>query len=113
VSFSPKLDRRLDLEDRVETPDGSGGFDVSWTKLGSLPAEVISRTGRERFIGGKGVSSLAYRITVRAAPEGAASRPKPDQRFRDGGRIYSILAVAESNKSDLYLYCWAEEGKGE
>ncbi len=97
----------------METPDGSGGFQLSWQKLGSLPAQVLSRSGRERLIGGRAVSSMAYRITVRAAPVGASSRPKPDQRFRDGARIYGIVAVSENNKSDLYLDCWAEEGAGE
>lgn len=113
MSFTPKLDRRLDLEDRVETPDGSGGFTVSWAKLGTLPAQVSVRSGRERPIGERNVSSVSYRILVRAAPVGAAARPRPDQRFRDGARFYSIVAVAENNTSDLYLECWAEEGKGE
>jgi len=111
VTFAPKLERRLDLEDRVVTPDGSGGFTTSWQTLGTLPAQLIARTGRERFIGGRVVSGTGFRITVRAAPDGAPSRPKPDQRFRDGDRIYAIQAVAENNKSDLYLDCWAEEGK--
>lgn len=97
----------------METPDGSGGFELSWVKLGTLPAQVLSRSGRERLIGGREVSSMAHRIIVRAAPVGAASRPRPDQRFRDGTRIYGIAAVSENNKSQLYLDCWAEEGMGE
>jgi len=113
VTFAPKLNRRLDLEERVVTPDGSGGFSTAWQKLGTLPAQLLARSGRERFIGGRVVSGTSFRITVRAAPFGAVSRPRPDQRFRDGARTYAILAVAESNKSDLYLECWAEEGKVE
>ncbi len=112
MTHPPHLDRRLDLEDRVTTPDGAGGFEISWVKLGVLPAQVVSRSGRERLIGGRSVSTTAFKITVRAAPFGSVSRPKPDQRFRDGARTYAILAVAENNRSDLYLDCWAEEGTG-
>ena len=110
MSFQPTLNRRLDLEDRVVTPDGAGGFTVSWSKLGVLPATVRPRTGTERTIGGRTVSRTGFRITVRAAPVGAPSRPKPEQRFRDGTRVYDIRAVSENSESALYLDCWAEEG---
>ena len=62
------------------------------------------------MIGGKFSSEVNFRVLVRAAPQGAPSRPKPNQRFRDGERCYGILAVAESPKSDLYLDCWVKEG---
>ncbi len=110
MSFQPSLNRRLDLEDRVMIPDGAGGFAVSWSKLGTLPAMIRPRTGSERSIGERTVSRTGFRITVRAAPDGAPSRPKPEQRFRDGTRVYDIRAVAENSESALYLDCWAEEG---
>lgn len=113
MTFPLRLDRSLDLEERVSTPDGAGGFDVTWQRLGTHWAQVVPRSGKERSVGGRVVPSNAYRIFLRAAPVGAPSRPRPEQRFRDGTRVYSILAVAECNNHNQYLECWAEEGKGE
>jgi head-tail adaptor len=55
---------------------------------------------------------MGYRITVRAAPQGAPSRPKPSQRFRDGARIFSIDAVTESDPGGRFLVCFATEEEG-
>ena len=110
MSKQPHLSRKLVLEDRVQTPDGAGGFTVSWVPLGELWADMRATRGNERVIGRRTVPSLAWRIRVRAAPVGAASRPKPEQRFVEGTRVFTILAISELAGSDLYLDCWAEEG---
>ncbi|MEM9550011.1 MAG: phage head closure protein [Pseudomonadota bacterium] len=106
---SPRLTRPLELESRVTTPDGAGGFTDAWATLGTLWAEVNARSGTERREAGQAVSSMSYRITVRGAPQGAPSRPRPDQRFRDGTRIFAIRAVAEADPSGRYLTCFADE----
>ena len=105
----PVLNRLLTLEEPVRSPDGAGGFAVTWTALGSLWAEVRPGTGRERAGRGATMSRVPVKIAVRAAPVGAASRPKPEQRFRDGARVFHILAVAEADPAARYLVCHAEE----
>lgn len=105
----PVLNRKLSLEEPVRAPDGAGGFIQSWQALGTLWGEIKPRTGRERASGMATVSSIAFRITVRAAPDGAPSRPKPDQRFRDGSRIFRIVAVTEADLGAQYLTCFAQE----
>jgi len=55
------------------------------------------------------LSTVPYRITVRAAPVGAPSRPKPEQRFRDGERVFRIQAVTEDEEAGTYLVCFARE----
>jgi len=107
---APRLNRTLTLQERQMTPDGQGGFDVAWVTLGHLPAAVDARSGRERFGGERVSSSISTRITVRAAPIGATSRPSPQQRFLEDTRIYAIRAVGEADVDGLYLECWAEEG---
>ena len=106
---APLLNRRLVLEDVVQTPDGSGGFSEDWVALGVLWGEVVAGSGRE--IAGEfvTVSSVPYRITVRGAPVGQQSRPKPDQRFRDGSRLFLIKAVTERDPKAHYLICFAIE----
>ncbi|MCK0143403.1 phage head closure protein [Aliiroseovarius sp. F20344] len=105
----PVLNRKLLLEEPVRTADGAGGFTTSWQTLGQVWAQVKPGSGRERAAGFATVSSIAFRITVRAAPDGAPSRPKPDQRFRDGSRIFRILAVTEADAGAQYLTCFAQE----
>ena len=98
------------LEAREPQPDGSGGFAVAWVPLGTLWADVAARGGREDFIGGQARPRARYRIVVRAAPVGAASRPRPEQRFREGARVFDILTVAEHDGRGAYLEILAEEG---
>jgi head-tail adaptor len=49
-------------------------------------------------------------VLVRAAPAGAASRPRSDQRLREDGRVFSILTVTEHDTGGRYLEIIAEEG---
>ena len=102
----PRLSRQLVLEDPQRSSDGSGGYSETWIALGTLWAEVKALTGR---VTGDSLSLQRYRITLRASPEGAASRPRPDQRFRDGSRLYRIDAVAEADPDARYLTCFAVE----
>ena len=103
------LNRQLVLEAPTRVADGAGGFGQTWAVLGTLWADVAARTGREVTDGTAQLSSTRYRITVRAAPYGAASRPKPEQRFRDGARVFQIEAVADRDPSGRYLTCYATE----
>lgn len=105
----PRLNRRLVLEAPERIADGSGGFHEGWTQLGVLWAEVTARTGRETAQTGAPISRVGYKIIVRGAPFGALQRPEPEQRFRDGARIYTIQAVAERDLEGRYLTCFAEE----
>lgn len=107
--MAPKLTRRLVLEEPQRTPDGAGGYAVAWVELGTLWAEVRAGTGREKAVEHLTVSALPVRITVRAAAQGAPSRPRPEQRLRDGARLYRIQAVTESDADARYLVCFAIE----
>src|SRR6056297_1513239 len=103
------LNRQLVLEAPERVADGAGGFTEAWMGLGTLWAELVARTGRERSGESAPVSATGYRITVRAAPEGAAMRPRPGQRFREGTRVFRIEAVAERDAGARFLVCFAEE----
>jgi head-tail adaptor len=103
------LSRALTLEEATEQPDGAGGFVLVWATIGTLWAEVLPGTGRDTAGEEVVLSTVPYRITVRGAPQGAASRPKQGQRFRDGNRVFSILAVTERDESARYLVCFVRE----
>ena len=103
------LNRPLSLEGVVRLADGSGGFTESWATLGTLWAEVVPGSGRDVAGEEAFFATVPYRITVRAAVQGAPSRPKPDQQFRDGGRVFLILAVTERDPEGHFLMCFARE----
>lgn len=105
----PRLNRRLTLESPERVPDDAGGFVESWTALGVVWAEVTARTGREAVSSGAAVSLVPYTVVVRGAPVGHPERPRPEQRFRDGTRIFHIRSVAERDPESRYLICMADE----
>ncbi len=105
----PCLNRRLVLETPARIADGAGGYSETWDALGAVWADVTSRSGRDAASGGVSVSLQAFAVIVRAAPEGSAERPRPDQRFRDGKRILSIQTVAERDLQGRYLTCLVQE----
>ncbi len=105
MSRRPNLSRRLLLEGPSRAPDGAGGVTESWVPLGIVWGEVLPRTGRDTG----GLSHLGVKITVRAAPQGAPSRPTPSHRFRDGDRVFTIDAVTERDPEGRFLTCFATE----
>jgi head-tail adaptor len=106
---APRLNRQLLLEAPDQVSDGAGGFAQVWVPLGHLWADVQARTGRETAQSGAPISTMTYRITVRAAPYGTPERPEPQQRFREAARIFVINAVAEDGSDGRYLTCFATE----
>lgn len=105
----PQLNRSLVLEGPTKMADGAGGYRRLWEPLGVLWAELKAGTGREVGMASATVSRVPYRITVRAAPYGAPSRPTVGQRFRDGSRIFNINAVAEQGVHAQFLTCHVDE----
>lgn len=103
------LNRLLVLEQLVRTADGAGGFAKTWSPVGSLWAEILPGAGRDA--GGEEVTlaSVPYRITVRGATQGSPRRPLPEQRLREGSRVFNILAVTERDPQGHYLVCFARE----
>lgn len=106
---APKLTRRMVLETHVRDDDGAGGFVDHWLELGTLWAEVRPGAGRESEGPGIPMGRVLYRIVVPAAQVGSLARPRPDQRLREGARVFQILAVSEHDARGAYLVCICEE----
>ena len=105
----PRLRTALVLEAQERVSDGAGGFVDGWVALGTVWAEITAQAGRETAHQGAPVSRTGYRIVLRGAPFGSPDRPKPEQRFRDGARIFAIRAVAERDGAGRYLTCHCDE----
>ena len=105
---APSFNRKLILEAPNRSSDGAGGFTEAWSPLGIIWGEVLPRgSGREVE-----ASEVKLKITVRAAPQGAPSRPTAAMRFRDVDRIYRIEAVTEAKAAGRYLVCFVKEEVG-
>lgn len=107
--MTPDLNRSLVLEAPAQVADGAGGFTQTWTTVGTLWGEITAGSGRDPAGVEITLASVPYRITVRGAVVGSPRRPLPQQRFRDGTRIYHVLAVTERDPDALYLTCFARE----
>lgn len=103
------LSRPLDLEERVMVPDSAGGLSETWAVRGTLWADLRPRTAGSTEGEAASLSRSLWTITVRASPYGSPSRPVAGNRFRDGRRPFSILAVQEADPSARWLLCMAEE----
>lgn len=104
-----RLNRQLILEAPERLGDGAGGYVKSWTALGTLWGQVTAGAGREVAGATAPLSRVPYKIVVRAVPVGTDARPKADQRFREGTRVFRILSVAEDDRNGRYLMCSAQE----
>jgi head-tail adaptor len=109
VTVWPRLDRALVLESPERVPDGAGGFSTVWTVLGTLWGHVRAGAGRLEAAEQVTLSTLTFRIYVRAAADGDARRPRPEQRFRAGGRLFRVQAVTEAPDMPGLLVCFATE----
>ena len=105
----PKLSRLLALETSITQPDGAGGYSTEWHILGQLWAAVDVASGKATSGETSPITRLSYTIIVRASPEGAASRPRAGQRFREGQRLYQIKTVKQADGRVHYLSCFATE----
>jgi len=103
------LNRRLILEEKVQTADGAGGFAETWVPLGTVWADIRAGSGGAGEVDHLRQSQTSIAVTVRAAPFGAPSRPKPGQRFAEGIRLFEIHAVVERDPQARTLECLCTE----
>lgn len=106
---APRLTVPLVLESPERMADGMGGYRMIWKPLGVLYGGMRAGSGSERQAEVGAESIVAWCITVRAAREGDPRRPRPEQRFRMGARVFRIEAVAEADPAGLWLNCIARE----
>lgn len=106
---APRLDRRMVLESPQRVSDSAGGFALTWAVRGVLWAALVPGAGREAVGVEVRAAQVPYRITVRGAPVGSDARPRPEDRLRDGGRVFTLLAVTEADPRGQYLTCFARE----
>jgi SPP1 family predicted phage head-tail adaptor len=91
-----KLNRRLVLEVPLETADGSGGVTRSYAAVATLWAQVEPVAARGDVDAAALGAVITHRIQVRYNPDITLRH-----RFRDGARIFRIVAMRERAKRFL------------
>lgn len=107
---TPRMTIRLTLEQQISAPDGAGGETEDWVVVADHHAALTVRGATEGESGARRFGAVTYKAIIRYVAHGAADRPRPDQRFRDGERIFNILGVADADDRRQWLTCWLEEG---
>src|SRR5690606_21688709 len=93
-----KLNRRLTLEAPTENDDGAGGVTRSYAAVGKLWASVEPRSGRGAVAAGALGATASHRIVIRY--DAAVT---VDHRFREGGRVFLIVALRERHRRFLEI----------
>ncbi|MBI3433533.1 MAG: phage head closure protein [Proteobacteria bacterium] len=83
-----QLNRRLILEEPLETPDGAGGVARAYGALTTLWAQVTPLAARGEFAADAFGASITHRITIRARDDVTTRH-----RLREGTRIYRIAGL--------------------
>jgi SPP1 family predicted phage head-tail adaptor len=106
-----RMDERVTLQRRVETPDGAGGVTRAWADLAVNPvvwAHVGAKGGREGLNEGRIDATRAVVFTI-------WNRTDVDETCRIlwGGSAFNIRAVLRASSREAKLAIEAERGVAE
>lgn len=92
------------LEEPVETPDGQGGFSVTWTERASVWALLEPVGGRVELFADRAAVLSTHRIWLRHRED-----VKPGQRLRRDTRSFRIDQAEDADGTRRYLIVKATE----
>lgn len=105
TKFRPgNLRHRLVLEQLAETSDGGGGFTQSWTEVAELWAAIRPISGSEQVESGRMAGTITHELVLRYR-----TGVVPAMRFRNGARVFQVLAVINVDERGVWLKCLCEE----
>jgi SPP1 family predicted phage head-tail adaptor len=99
-----QLRTEMMVQNAVETPDGSGGFAVTWADVAVVWAAVEAVSPRTESFGARQIDEASHRVTIRFRPD-----VKPGQRLVRTGIPYRIHLVADVDGTGRYLSCFVTE----
>ncbi len=84
------LNRRIVLQQPVETEDGGGGKTVAWQDVAEVWAQVEPISSQERLFAGQTMAEVTHRVRLRFRSDVRSS-----WRIRDGEDHYSLNSVLD------------------
>lgn len=105
TEISPSdLRHRLTLEELSRVADDGGGFTESWVAVATIFADLRPISGSERVEGDRLTGSVTHDVVMRHR-----AGVVPAMRFREGTRIFQIIAVIDIEERRRWLRCLCEE----
>ena len=100
-----KMRRLISIERASEIPDGAGGFETTWSEIGTAWAWFKTMSGNERLYGMQLENPVTHKIYIRY-------RTDIDERDRIvyQGRYFNIRALLDLEELRRYIEITAEEG---
>ena len=92
------LNHRIDLMQKIETPDGEGGLVVSWSLVDSVWARIVLRNAQSSELGQQQQERVRHSITIRAH-----ASVQSGWRAISGTRTFEILNVIDPDESGRFL----------
>lgn len=99
-----ELNHRLVLEQPVETADGAGGVTRSYQAVTTLWAALTPASARGAVEAARLGANVTHHIVIRSGPELTTRH-----RFREGTRIFRIVALREQDERGRFVEISAEE----
>ncbi len=99
-----RLNHRVQLQSIVETSDGCGGVNVSWTPVADVWANIQPHRTRSEQLAQQQFETLTHKITIRFRPD-----VKSGWRVQFGPRLFAITTLHDPDERGRYLSCLVEE----
>ncbi len=99
-----RLNQRLGLQQRVETPDLSGGIVVSFVEVAQVWGMLEPVGAAMRNLAQQSDETVTHRISLRYRDDIASG-----WRFTKGTRTFRIITVYDPDETGRYLLCRTEE----
>ncbi len=84
--------------------DDGGGFTESWVAVATIFADLSPISGGERVEADRLTGSVTHEVVLRYR-----AGVSPAMRFREGTRIFQIIAVIDVEEQHRWLQCSCEE----
>jgi SPP1 family predicted phage head-tail adaptor len=94
----------LTLEELNRVADDGGGFTESWVAVATVFADLRPISGSERVDADRLTGSVTHDVVLRYR-----AGVVPAMRFREGTRIFQIVAVIDVDEQHRWLQCLCEE----
>jgi SPP1 family predicted phage head-tail adaptor len=103
-----RLRKRATFQSEVQTPDGGGGYALTWSDGPTVWCELVLERGRERVAAGRLDAAIGGVLSVRASSETRA--------INEGHRVlvddiaYQIRSITDPDQRGAWLEMVVEKG---
>lgn len=99
-----KLNKRVDIQQKVKIDDNSGGFNEEWVLLRRVWAAIEPIVAFESFVADRNESRATHTITIRYT-----ASINPCHRIKYGNRIFWIRGIINSMEKNRTMELRTEE----